>query len=1532
MVMTSSTKDHIEPDPEPPPITTIHDHIGFQSLTPTYVRILNHMDHNKDIVSYDTDLYEGRNDGVNNIHLTVPSVQTTLSSINSHSSDHQDTICNTMACLLHDQQNPIMTFDDYNHLSRQATLCMRVRVDEQQMDSGANRSVTDDISILLNYHSIQPIPIYGVNKEHIACYIQGYGNTVLHTIDNNTITIRLYYAPECAGTILSPNAIVTNNNFFTGWIQTSHMDSQTGTITFFNRHEPNHNKTVAMKMTNNLWYIEQDYVQMAKHANVHSVCYMNDISSSPLVSDTIVHRLSKATEYELWHQRFMHAGTTSLSYIDKCTTGVPSLKAHDMHSCKVCQEMNIRKTSNKATSDTPVTAFGQRFQMDFGFMRAKADHTSIRSHDGYHCYLLIVDYYTRYYWAFLSKNKHPPTQTIQHFLKSYGTNNVNKVIRTDQGGELAKSALFRETIRKHAYQLEITGADNSSQNGIAERPHQTIADMVRAGLENAGLHVRFWSDALLHAIYVKNRLPHAFFNHKFTPYEKLTGLKPDLSKLRIFGSRIVTRKPGKRTPKISKHSYSGIFLRYAKTIKNIVYYDTTTKKIKTTTYAKFDEVHFSYENKPPGAKILMELGFQQQSLSTSPTSHSDSETHFKVLRRHPDATIPIKGTSQSARYDLHSISDYSIPPNSIAMIDTGIIVQFPSNTYGRIASRSGLVSKHRIEAKAGVIDPDYRGVIKVILHNFGDSTYIVKKHDRIAQLILENYTSAPIKLINTVETTQRNTNGFGSTGLNTESQSSPPHDVLPSKPHIIPNDDALNMTATVRILRAMELEMVWEQPVFTSTFTITRLKKFPTLGLQLKKDEKGPVIINCDKGSPLTRIPNWKKAIRHAILYSINNVKITNDTNISNLLNTIPDKKLKIVVAHETPPTVHHESGLPQMSFDQFVHVSQQHQCILNSVSDTFIHEDVDDFDNIIINKLVKQRLTRKKLIERDDWADWEQSEFLQLDQYERQNMFGKPGPLPTDLKDYSVLPMIWVYIIKTCGRKKARCVANGAPHLKGTITIANTYAACLDQSAFRLFWAICAIYNKIVFGSDAANAFAEAPPPKSPLYLKTDCAFRNWYQKKYNVELPDTTYVQVLHAIQGHPEAPRLWQEHIDSILKNIGFRNTHHEPCIYIRTDPKTGENTFLLRQVDDFAIGCSDKHTADSLWDELDTHLREPLKRETSYVTRHNGIDVLQTRHFIRIHCDTYINKIISTKTFSMQPTHRHPIPMNSDNAYVRELESTKGPTDPIQQKALEDEMGFSYRSATGELIFAMVMCRVDISFATIKLTQYNNCPARCHYEAVKNVYRHLHATSTDGLTFWRQKPNLTLPVHPWQPCLPESYVSTIPVESNDPFVAYCIKDSTWASDLNSRNSVGGILIMFGGAAIIYKTMIQRIVALSSTEAEFYALSEAGKLTLYIRSVLADLQLEQTNPTSVYEDNRGCIHITNASKPTKRMRHVETRHFAILQWVDNDLLKIKKIDTADNSSDVLTKATGRILFYRHNDTIMGRRVPLYVKYDES
>ena len=147
--------------------------------------------------------------------------------------------------------------------------------------------------------------------------------------------------------------------------------------------------------------------------------------------------------------------------------------------------------------------------------------------------------------------------------------------------------------------------------------------------------------------------------------------------------------------------------------------------------------------------------------------------------------------------------------------------------------------------------------------------------------------------------------------------------------------------------------------------------------------------------------------------------------------------------------------------------------------------------------------------------------------------MFSAPTTLPPN-ETFNVLPMIWNYLIKNTGRKKARCVANGSPRMKGSITLANTYAACVEQPAARIFWSISALKNLRVYGADCFNAFAEAAPPTEPLYMKIDSQFRSWWtEHRHRSPIPDdNNFVKVQHTIQGHPEAPRLWQTFIDDIL----------------------------------------------------------------------------------------------------------------------------------------------------------------------------------------------------------------------------------------------------------------------------------------------------------------------------------------------------------------------------------------------------------------
>jgi hypothetical protein len=131
-------------------------------------------------------------------------------------------------------------------------------------------------------------------------------------------------------------------------------------------------------------------------------------------------------------------------------------------------------------------------------------------------------------------------------------------------------------------------------------------------------------------------------------------------------------------------------------------------------------------------------------------------------------------------------------------------------------------------------------------------------------------------------------------------------------------------------------------------------------------------------------------------------------------------------------------------------------------------------------------RLTRGKLLKQPDWDEWQASEYLQLDQYDAQGMFGPPVTMDEDM---SVFHSVWTYAIKALDlRKKARWACDGSPRSGQARILDETYANCVDQTSSRLFYAISAAENLLIYRADVSNAFAEAPPPKQgSIFIRTE-------------------------------------------------------------------------------------------------------------------------------------------------------------------------------------------------------------------------------------------------------------------------------------------------------------------------------------------------------------------------------------------------------------------------------------------------------------
>lgn len=137
----------------------------------------------------------------------------------------------------------------------------------------------------------------------------------------------------------------------------------------------------------------------------------------------------------------------------------------------------------------------------------------------------------------------------------------------------------------------------------------------------------------------------------------------------------------------------------------------------------------------------------------------------KYTKLRPSAIIPTKGTEQAAAYDLYASEHVFIPPGETCMAGTDLAFQIPEGWKGEIYSRSGMAYKGLVVANSpGKIDSDYRGEIKVLLHNTGGVLIGIEPGDRIAQFEICPVYNIRFEECENLELTERGEGGFGSTG------------------------------------------------------------------------------------------------------------------------------------------------------------------------------------------------------------------------------------------------------------------------------------------------------------------------------------------------------------------------------------------------------------------------------------------------------------------------------------------------------------------------------------------------------------------------------------------------------------------------------------------------------------------------------------------------------------------------------------------------------------------------------------------------
>ena len=958
---------------------------------------------------------------------------------------------------------------------------------------------------------------------------------------------------------------------------------------------------------------------------------------------------------------------------------------------------------------------GQHFHCDFGFMRSKEykfkdeDGKLQTSIDGKNAYLLIIDRCTMYMWVFVSKSKEPPLDFCQKVLNKFKASTKHRTIRCDQG-ELASSNKFKNMIKEEGFTLEVTGSNNSKQNGMAERPHRTLAQMVRCVLHSSGLGPEYWSYALLHCVYMKNRLPHKSINK--TPFEALTGNKPDLTNSRIFGSRVVAQIPRSRTGKLDSNNVAqGIFVGFTGTDKNVWYIDDHTKRPKIGSWVDFDEAHMSIPQQmaPLAAQALQRVGYHLQENMPTPYVPKGPVCFERLSSTAKSPT----SLSHKQCYDLYcDVDPMIIPPGQTKLIQTGISLNAGETVLGEIKQNLNCHLSLKIKLFTGDIELNPNREIILIMHNMSKDEVSVTKDDNIARLHLpwSIKTAIPITTYKPKPTrcSERQRN----------------------------NKRAAKLEATMQVSMDLPYDLqMSSDPYNNHTHRVIAINsRSPTLGMKIEQCpiRNLPILKSCLSGLPAAKIINWRKDLKNAYITQVNNNKVRSKADIIKEIENCKRAKLKeIEVRFSTLERqgIHPQHGVPQLYYDQrniiakhifdIQHMSHTnlddnklqstHQSTANTNKSMNITSKQQWKQFIHAVKRKHNTFTLSQLKKCDNWEEWNNSIFKQLDQYRDQSTFDDPEPLPPNA---NLLSLCWVYLIKTDGfnTKKARCVCNGSPRMRGTVTLAETYASALDQTGSKMFWATAAINNYVVLGADASNAFAKALPPKAPLYVRIDENYRRWFKARYpdKPAPPEDHVLRVRKALQGHLESPRLWAELIDRIIKNLNLKPCTHEKCLYFTENyNNTGKRVIFLRQVDDFAIACEDRATAKQVIQDINSKMTIDVK-DLGVVSCFNGVDVLQTQEYIKLHNTTYINKIIQQHSWindDNTPMPYHPLPMNPDTKYQHQLEQAT-PLEMDEKLKLERKLNFTYRQVVGEIIYAMIICRPNISYAIIKLSQYSN----------------------------------------------------------------------------------------------------------------------------------------------------------------------------------------------------------------------------------
>jgi hypothetical protein len=447
-----------------------------------------------------------------------------------------------------------------------------------------------------------------------------------------------------------------------------------------------------------------------------------------------------------------------------------------------------------------------------------------------------------------------------------------------------------------------------------------------------------------------------------------------------------------------------------------------------------------------------------------------------------------------------------------------------------------------------------------------------------------------------------------------------------------------------------------------------------------------------------------------------------------------------------------------------------------------------------------------------------------------------------------------WVFDVKTDGRKKARLVAKGFSQIEG-MDYDQVFSPVVRFETVRLLLAMAALENWVISGLDVRNAY---------LYGELDEEIYMEQPEGFVTPGSETKVLRLRRALYGLKQAGLAWWRALKKSMEELGFKSLSSDAGV------------FLFRNGESFVIAVI--YVDDAIFMGPDPGLTMAMK--SRFMKRWETRDLGDVTEFLRmrivkdgskIHLDqcAYLDKVLQRCGMQNAKSAATPLPAG----YV-----------PSPGTATSPELRSRYQTVIGSLLYLMLGTRPDIAFAVTKLAQFAANPAQEHLDKALYICRYLVGTSKYRLTY---------------------------DGSTGQGLSACT-DSDWASDPNGRKSQTGYFLKLANGLISWTSRAQKTIALSSTEAEYMALSDCSRQVAWMHTLLGELGYN-LKPIPICGDNQGSIFIASNPVTEKRSKHIDIRYHYIREVIQRKLAEIYFIDGDDNPADLLTKNLGSVKFLK-------------------